>query len=81
MAQTEAGYVTQGVVDAAASKRSETEYRAVLARRALLVADLMAEGMSAEAAAHHATPEVAARMLDHERNVVAAITGMFAVRA
>jgi hypothetical protein len=57
--------------------REEGEVRAVLERRARLKADLVAEGAKPATVARLATPEVAARMVAHERRVIDLIGEFF----
>lgn len=65
------------VIEGFESKRSETEVRAIRARRARLEADLIEEGASDATVTRLATDDTAARMIEHERRTVEAIAGVF----
>lgn len=62
------------LVSAASSTRTEADVRA---RRAQLEADLIAEGASADTVGRLATDETAAALVRHERQLIAAISGLF----
>lgn len=68
------------IIQAAASTRTESQVRAIRARRNLLEANMRSEGTPEAMISRLATDDTAAQMLDHEQQIMGFIANLFGPR-